>query len=127
MFCADCGNSLQENFMFCPHCGKTLNGKADDSPDMRNNQSMKINSQKSGNPALKGFGIISILVGPMIAVYIGFDAYQSAHRSYAFFWGTRGAARHAENALMDMMPILVLIVAASLLVGIILLVMGRKR
>jgi len=127
MFCVYCGNSLQEGFVFCPHCGKALNVKTDDSSDAKDNLSASVNSQNSGNSILKAFGVISILLGPIIAIYVGFDTYQSAHRTYSFFWGARGAARHAENALMDTMPILVLIVAAGLIIGISLLVAGRKK
>ena len=134
MFCADCGNSLQENFTFCPHCGKALNGKADGSPDIKdipdtkNNQSMSVNVQKSGNSTLKAFGIVSIIFGPIIAFYMGFDTYQSA-RQASIRWGAsaRGAAQNAANALMDTMSLLVIIVAASLIIGIIFLVMGRKK
>jgi len=128
MICANCEKNLQEKTEFCPHCGKELVEKPDvDVSDMENNLEIRNTPQKSGNSALKAFGIISILAGPLIALYIGYNEYTQAHRAYSFFWGARGAGRAAENALMNAMPLILLVAGAGILFGIILLIAGRKK
>jgi len=82
--------------------------------------------QDSGK-GLRTFGIISILLGPILAFIIGFYQYQNVYRSMRFWENSRRAARYAQAAVENIMPVLLLIVAAGLVFGIILLVAGRKK
>jgi len=122
MFCKHCSNELHGDNNYCPKCGKALS------------ESLNVSTKdaRQGNRTLRALGIISILFGPILAFILGYNEYQSVYRS-ARVWHANASWRGrptavvlAEEAVEAMLPILLLIVAAGVIFGIILLVSSRK-
>lgn len=132
MFCKNCGNTLQGDSRFCSQCGTAVdtymeNGNTPLQAQYQPQPQYPPQRLQDSGKGLRTFGIISILLGPILAFIIGFYQYQNVYRSMRFWENSRRAARYAQAAVENIMPVLLLIVAAGLVFGIILLVAGRKK
>ena len=141
MYCTKCGKRLGDEFNFCPECGTkkqtTPNQLNKDTvPKQKPVQQPSIypqmspllfkGTEKKGNPTLKAFGIISIILGPVIALIMAMAEYYTTYNRHTRIWGSRGAEERAMMALEAIAPTLITIVVASIIVGIIILVVEHN-
>lgn len=119
MFCSNCGEKLVGGAAFCSNCGTGIGniggGPAPAPPS------------SGGNSGLRAFGVISMIAGPAIAAIMGFNAYNDAYSRYAFIWGGRGAGRHAQAALEQMFPQLLMVAGLGIVIGIVFLIAAAKK
>jgi len=76
---------------------------------------------------LRAIGILCIIFGPVIALVMGISRYLDVYSRTSSFFGSRDAERLALAALEQILPTLVLIGLLGVVVGIVLIVVGRKR
>lgn len=68
MYCVNCGNEINDNALFCPHCGTRQQ------PVLQNTSQAQVKKKKNGGVKR----VILILVIAVIAIVIGFNAARKA-------------------------------------------------
>ena len=151
MFCGKCGTKLENQDRFCGFCGAEVESDTDQSSlgehegeevqtrpiietvisaqETNKSDTVRYDNNQLGNPGLRAFGTISLIAGPIIAIFVWLGEVRRVE-NHLDFWGVgmfdTTASTVGGVAFENSWPTLLVIVAASTIFGFILLNAGKK-